>query len=43
MGLTTQITSSDSVWEEVICLGQLNFEDFGRYVLYNTAMLAIFF
>ena len=42
MSVTTQITSSHSLWEQVICVGKLNFEDFGRYTFFNTANIRFF-
>ena len=41
--LTTQITSSQSLWEEVICAGKLNFADFGRYVFFRHRNVGDFF
>ena len=36
LSLTTQITSSHSLWEEVICVVRLNFKDFGSGIFLNT-------
>ena len=43
LSFSTQITSPHSLWEEVICVAKLNFEEFGRYIYFGHRNVGDFF